>query len=214
MSSSAEADYQLRIQSQIKQYEREGSLRPPQPETAVYYTKHFLQKRFHDVFGVNNHIEFYYQPFATSIRSTGSKHVASIGSGECDLELLVAQGLLKSGISEFVIHCLELSPILTDRAKIKTKEAGLEDRFAFHNVDVRDWCPAQKFAGYMAHHSLHHILRLENLFRVVKSSLTKGGVFLSCDMIGRNGHMRWPEAQELLDRLWHVLPREKRFHNI
>jgi hypothetical protein len=34
------------------------------------------------------------------------------------------------------------------------------------------------------------------------------------DMIGRNGHQRWPEALELVERLWPTLPARYRYHHL
>jgi hypothetical protein len=33
-------------------------------------------------------------------------------------------------------------------------------------------------------------------------------------VIGRNGHMRWPEAYRLINLMWQFLPPEKRLHTI
>ena len=54
----------------------------------------------------------------------------------------------------------------------------------------------------MANHSLHHVLALEHLFAQVSATLREDGVFVVNDMIGRNGHQRWPEALDLLQRIW------------
>lgn len=58
---------------------------------------------------------------------------------------------------------------------------------------------------------LHHIVELEGLFARVAEQLHPEGAFAVYDMIGRNGHMRWPELRPLTRRLWAMLPTEKRF---
>jgi hypothetical protein len=49
-------------------------------------------------------------------------------------------------------------------------------------------------------------VRLEELFDAVTGCLSDHGYFLVDDMIGRNGHQRWPEALEIVRELWKELP--------
>jgi hypothetical protein len=65
----------------------------------------------------------------------------------------------------------------------------------------------------MAQHTLHHIIELERLFDFIDSNLEDDGVFPIVDMIGRNGHMRWPEALEVIERLWLILPEQYKFNH-
>jgi len=46
----------------------------------------------------------------------------------------------------------------------------------------------------------------------VKRSLRPGGQFLISDMIGRNGHQRWPEALDVIHEYWRKLPPSHRFN--
>ncbi len=66
----------------------------------------------------------------------------------------------------------------------------------------------------MCHHALHHVLNLEHLISAIRASLHPKGCFVSIDVIGRNGHMRWPEALEFIERIWRFLPDEKRYHHV
>jgi len=58
----------------------------------------------------------------------------------------------------------------------------------------------------MAHHSLHHLVELEQLFDQAAHWLHPEGAFVAMDMIGRNGHMRWPETLAVIRRIWPHLP--------
>ena len=42
----------------------------------------------------------------------------------------------------------------------------------------------------MAHHALRHIVELEHVIDAIAAGLVDRGVFVSFNMIGRNGHMR------------------------
>lgn len=64
----------------------------------------------------------------------------------------------------------------------------------------------------MANQCLHHVVELEHLLDRVKAMLHPDGRFAVSDMIGRNGHQRWPEARAALDRFWDELPKDYRYH--
>jgi hypothetical protein len=57
------------------------------------------------------------------------------------------------------------------------------------------------------------VLNLEGLFEAIKTSMKPGGWFMTSDMIGRNGHMRWPEALAIIQELWQELPDSYRFNH-
>jgi SAM-dependent methyltransferase len=80
--------------------------------------------------------------------------------------------------------------------------------------DFNNWNPNGPYASVIANHSLHHVVNLEGLFDSIKSSLEPTGNFIVNDVIGRNGHQRWPEALEIVERLWQELPDPYRYHRI
>jgi hypothetical protein len=164
-----------------------------------------------DVFGSKSHIDSYSKYLRSAIVSTGQSALLSIGSGDGAVEVEVAKLLRQSGV-RFNFNLLEISPVQIERAQRRIAEEGLQQHFVLHEVDVNAWEPKAEFAGIMAHHSLHHVVQLERLFDGVKKSLL--GYFCSIDMIGRNGHMRWPEVLELVQLFWALLPPEKRKHAV
>jgi SAM-dependent methyltransferase len=139
---------------------------------------------------------------------------ASLGAGDCQVEVQTAQLLNNRGISEFIIECLELNPQLLDRGRARAKEAGVEAHFAFVETDVNSWTADKQYMAIVASHSLHHIVELEHVFDEVRRALHPAGYFVATDMIGRNGHMRWPEALEEMRPFWHELPREYRWNHL
>lgn len=66
----------------------------------------------------------------------------------------------------------------------------------------------------MANHSLHHIEKLEHVFDWSHAHLSDRGTFATCDIIGRNGHMRWPEVEVVLQSLWTLLPEHHRTNRL
>ena len=54
----------------------------------------------------------------------------------------------------------------------------------------------------------------KDTFNTIRRALHPDGAFASIDVVGRNGHMRWPEALALIERMWQFLPDQKRYHTI
>lgn len=65
----------------------------------------------------------------------------------------------------------------------------------------------------IANQSLHHVIKLEDLFDSVRERLGDRGCFLISDTIGRNGHQRWPEARALVDEAWQWMPPGYRYNH-
>jgi hypothetical protein len=104
---------------------------------------------------------------------------------------------------------------MLERGRRLATDAGLADRFTFEVADLDRWRPARPVAACIAYHSLHHLAELERLFAGVHDALDDRGVFLVNDMIGRNGHLRWPEALTVVDEIWRRLPdRYKHNHQL
>jgi hypothetical protein len=95
---------------------------------------------------------------------------------------------------------------MLSRGKQLASERGVEDHFRFLESDINSWSP--EAGGYdiaIANHSLHHFVELEMMFQKTHECLSDEGYFLANDMIGRNGHMLWPEALELVQAFWSLL---------
>jgi SAM-dependent methyltransferase len=138
--------------------------------------------------------------------------ILSIGSGNCDLEMKICRQLLGWGFTEFIIECLDINRDMLKRGKKAVSEAGLSPHFVFKRGDFNHWRVEQKYGVVIANQSLHHVVNLEDLFDSIHTSLEPEGLFLVSDMIGRNGHMRWPEAMARLKPFWDELPQSYR-HN-
>lgn len=207
--------YMKKIKEQIRQYETTEDMHSQLSDIFTYWQVKYFKPRFNQVCQANNHLEFYWKPMANRIYETGNKNLISFGSGDAQVEVGVAKGLKKEGIDDFIFHCVELSPVQIQRAKKFVKEAGLTENFNFLEHDFNTWSPDGKtFAGAMCHHALHHVMDLEHIIDSIKSALHPKGCFVTIDLIGRNGHMRWPEALEIVEQIWRFLPNEKRYHNI
>ena len=66
----------------------------------------------------------------------------------------------------------------------------------------------------MVNQSLHHFVNLEHIFETIRSHMKPHGYFIVSDMIGRNGHMRWPEAYKIVCDLWRLLPDKYKWNHL
>lgn len=138
----------------------------------------------------------------------------SIGAGNGDLELKLARQLSKSGYENFVIDCLDLNPQMLERGRAAAEAAGLAKRFDFIQGDFNHWTSIFDYDAVMANQALHHVVNLEGLFGEIQRSLRATGAFVISDMVGRNGHQRWPEALHLVREFWRTLPPSYRQNQI
>jgi SAM-dependent methyltransferase len=212
MTGAAEKSHDQRVAEQIQQYADNDDMHGDLSATYNYWTQKFLVPRLQAVTGHYNHLDVYAKTFIDRIKRTGNPNIASVGSGDGSLEVLIGQVMERYGHSDFHFTLLELSPIQNERARRNAAAAGLGDRFTTLDVDLNAWRADKRYSSVMAHHSLHHMQDLEHLFDAIRDAMEEDGCFVTFDMIGRNGHMRWPEAYRVVNSIWAFLPPEKRRH--
>ncbi len=167
------------------------------------------------VFGVSG-IEQFYAKYISQYAAENPYEqvtIASIGAGNGDFEVRIATLLKNWGLRRFSFQCLDINPAMLDRGREAASSKRLIEHFEFLESDVAQWRSPQPLAIVMAHHSLHHIQELETTFENIKSAIGHKGYFLSCDMIGRNGHMRWPEALEIVHDIWRTMPDRYKYNH-
>ncbi len=85
--------------------------------------------------------------------------------------------------------------------------------FSFVACDLNSWVANGEIDIAFASHSLHHVVALESLFDQIAIALRRDGTFLINDMIGRNGHQRWPEAEEAVKKFWAEMPSRYKYNH-
>jgi SAM-dependent methyltransferase len=158
--------------------------------------------------GFNSPDDFYLQCLKKA--KPGSK-ILSLASGDCALEEWLANGMIDHGLKEFTFHCTDMNTSVLKRASNRIEKNGLTSFFRLDVVDLNNWNADITYDFVIAHHSLHHMINLETIFSEIEKGLTDDGFFLSCDVIGRNGHKLWPEALEAIQPFWNELPPAHRF---
>jgi hypothetical protein len=198
--------YAANVAKQIDQYRFVDTIHNL-PPIFHYWSQRHIAPRWRSVLGMSGVVDFYSLTFRDSLKRSGDcRRLLSIGAGDASLEVKIAERLLSLGEADFTIECLELSPILLEKAGRNVDKAGLADRFVLTECDINFWQPDRPYCAIMASHSLHHIVNLERVFGNIASNLPREGVFVTCDMIGRNGHMRWPETLSIIEDIWPDMP--------
>lgn len=177
------------------------------PSIHDYWSNTYLLPKVRE-FGFSQAEEFFAQ-WALKSFSSGQARILSIGSGNCDMEVRVAKLL---GERDCIIECLDLNRDMLARGRALAEREGVASRLAFTQGDFNTWRPSERYAAVIANQALHHVTGLEHLYDAVAEALAPGGRFIVSDMIGRNGHQRWPEARRIVDEFWRELPPKYRYN--
>lgn len=183
------------------------------PTTYNYWSMNYLRPRLKKTGHANFHDMFLSHIGKVAGESAGPIRMVSIGSGNGDFEVMLGKKMVAAGLTDFSFACLDINDVMLERGTRKAAAAGLSDRFQFLNRDFNSWVPDVAYDIVIANHSLHHVTELEHLFDSIWNGLSPNGYFLVNDMIGKNGHMRWPEAEEIIQRIWMTLPDDKKYHH-
>lgn len=156
--------------------------------------------------------DVYRQHMERRASETGGRvRCLSLASGRGDIELEVVRGLVARGVDGVHVTCTDLSEPLLRLAARAVADAGLTRHFGFAAGDLnRTLKVGGPFDVIIANQCLHHFVELEEIFDAAHAALAPGGVLLTSDVIGRNGHQLWPEALAEFEHFWGELPRRYR----
>lgn len=206
------SDYERRLSQQVEQYKNVANIHDL-PSIFHHWSNRFVRPVMEQVFeGRFMFPDVYAHFLGKSFRETGNRLAASLGAGDGGMEIETAKSLIRDGTTDFVILCVELSEHLIIRGEEAARAAGVHKHIRFLKTDINHWRPEVKMAACMANQSLHHFENLEHVFDFVAANLESQGSFITNDMIGRNGHMRWPEARSIVDAVWSSLPQRYRYN--
>ncbi len=209
-----ESTYQERIEAELGFYENDTDVHEL-PPIFHYWSHKYLAPKLKP-FGITDPEQFFY----VYVRKFHEKHpartirIVSLGSGNCDMEARLARRLLDGGIPGFTIECLDINDVMLKRGRQHARSMQVESHIIPQKGDFNDWRPSGSYDIVMANQCLHHVLKLETLFERIKGALDEEGLFLVSDMIGRNGHQRWPEALDVVREFWEELPESYRYNRV
>jgi SAM-dependent methyltransferase len=204
-----EKSYDDRVKEQIEQY-RETENIHDLPSVFHIWSNASIGPGLEELYGVKDVNSFYVEAFVTAARNNSGVPVfLSLGCGDGAVEIGIARTLLERGISEFRFICCDLSEILLSRFRAAIP-SDLSRQIELRAGDLNDRAFDIRIDAAMANHSLHHMVDLEGIFKSVYDNLADHGIFVTSDMIGRNGHMRWPETRLFVDFFWPFLSSQQR----
>lgn len=180
------------------------------PEIFHYWSNKYLLPKEQN-FGFNNPDEFFYKyckDYCLQYRDKKHIKIISIGSGNGELEVNTAKNLVSSGITNFIIECMDINAKMHGRTLKLAQEQNVSEHIKTLQVDFNKWRSDDCYDLILANQSLHHVTELEHLFESIYQSLIPEGKFITSDVIGRNGHMRWPEALAMVQTFWQDLPKQ------
>jgi SAM-dependent methyltransferase len=204
--------YESKVEQEIRIYRDVANVHELPPIYHYWSNKH-LRPKFESL-GFSNPDEFYVQYIAQFARSSPQStcNILSVGAGNCDAEVRLSELLAVGHIHNFAFHCLDINPQMLARGEQLAQERNLTSHFVFVETDINSWEPRTSYDIVIANQSLHHFVELELLFEKIHHCLRENGFFLTNDMIGRNGHMRWPEALELVQACWTLLDEKQKWN--
>lgn len=205
--------YRAKIEQEIENYRSVENVHDL-PGIAHYWANKYLLPKVRE-FGFDDARSFYCAYLRETCQRDESRtcRFMSVGAGNCDLEAGIAETLVGSGTHNFVLECLDLNEHMLQRGQKLAEEKGIFRNLAFTRADINQWQPSDEYQGIIVNQALHHFLELERLFGKIYDALDPRGYFLTDDMIGRNGHMRWPEALVVVNELWKELPLRCRYNH-
>jgi hypothetical protein len=204
-----ETRYGTKLAAQIEQFK--DGIQDELPKAFQYWSWNYISPRLRNVFGTNIIPDI----FAQLLTNGGAMHsdapvFASLGAGDLAQEVSVAKRLRAMGMTSFRLDCYELSESLLARGQALVNSQELTENFRLIQRDLNQDQLHETYDGIMAHHSLHHLVDLEAIFDSVRANLRPGATFAVYDIVGRNGHMRWPEVLKVVKSIWGTLELTKK----
>ncbi len=211
VDGQADQGYEDRKQQEISRFAVEEVINDL-PSIFDYWSNKYLRPSL-EGFGFSYPEDFFARQIEKQAGIRGRPvRVISIGAGNCDSEVVVAKLLRDRGVEGFRIDCLDITQAMLERGRSLAQREGLDKHFAFVQADFNRWYPSGTYDVVMANQSLHHVTNLEGLFDAIHQAIGDDGIFITSDMIGRNGHMRWPEALTIVQEFWKELPTDYRYN--
>ena len=207
-------EYQNKIQQELETFENNVNVHNL-PEIFHYWSNKHLAPIFAEA-GIKSIPDFFADNLmaAKNRTKTAVANFVSVGAGNCDTEVSVAKLMVDAGYKDFIFECLEINPAMLKRGKEIAMENGVFENMRFVETDFNTWQPGIQYDAGMANQSLHHVSALEHLFDQIKQGLHPEGSLVISDIIGRNGHQRWPEALQRVNKFWQELPESYKYNVI
>ncbi|MCH8818817.1 MAG: methyltransferase domain-containing protein [Acidobacteria bacterium] len=212
LKSSVGSKYQERVQQEIEAYKNNTDVHNL-PDIFHYLSNKYWRPKF-EALGIRGINEFFSDKiYSVWQRKKSPVTVCSIGAGNCDIEIAIGEDVKQRG-ADFIFTCIDINKNMLERGRQLAQEKELRQCFKFSETDINFWeVEPCSFDIFIANQTLHHFVELEILFDKILLGLRDDGYFLTMDIIGRNGHMRWPEALRIVQQIWSFLPDQYKYNH-
>ena len=205
-------DYEDRLKREIAHFAGQLDVHAL-PDIFHYWSNTYLLPILKS-FGFDSPDDFFLQELKRIVAERPGARIVSLGAGNGDLEVRLARALVDAGQGSFRMVVTDINETMLARGRANAIDRGVADRVDFEIVDFNDWQPDAPIDVVIANQSLHHVQNLEHLLSATRTAIGQtDGWLLTSDMIGRNGHMRWPEALEVVQRFWQEMPERCRYNH-
>lgn len=209
----SEASYAQRFTREIARFDDNETVHDL-PPIFHYWSNRYLRPKL-EQHGIQHPEHFFFAYTKKQLDTLdGPARILSIGAGNCDMEARLAADLRAAGHETFTIECTDINATMLERGRQHAAELGVESHLAMTIGDFNSWSPACTYDVIIANQCLHHVVDLEHLFESIENAMTPESIFLTSDMIGRNGHQRWPEALKIVQEFWQELPESYRWNRL
>jgi SAM-dependent methyltransferase len=144
---------------------------------------------------------------ADRLRGQPGARMLSLGSGPGGVEIEVARRA-----PEAAVLCLDINPELLQLGRQRAEDLALNVQFVEADLNTVT-LPPGAFDLVFCHAALHHVIELEALSEQIKRTLRQGGVFITVDVVTRNGYLMWPETRQIVQAIWKTLPVKYRLNH-
>jgi hypothetical protein len=181
------------------------------PKIANWFSENVLSHQLIEHTGSKSFQDLVLQGIKNSRRSNTEFVLVSLGAGHGQIENELLQMVPSVSPGDTHFYAIDL---FSPNDMIETQINGETYRLTRISQDLNKPTFPQDADMIIVHHALHHFVALEEIFHSIHGILLKNsGTLVIADMVGRNGHMRWPESLRAIRRIWRTLPQEKRYNN-
>ncbi len=175
------------------------------PAIFHYWASRYVQPML-QAHGFDSPEDMYHKELlAAASRAAGRPlRIVSCGSGNGELEIGLAAALAAHDI-KFHFACLDLNAALLETARKQAASRGLQDRMSFVIADCNRQGMGQDQDIILVNQFLHHVEQLPGFCEHLARALATDGVLLTSDVVGRNGHLLWPDVRREVERFWQQL---------
>lgn len=176
------------------------------PPMFLHWAATFVRPKF-EAFGASSPEELYFVEIMRHVETRGRDaplRVISLGAGNCAMEVQLTVRLQAVGVDCRVV-CVDINARNLETGRQAATDAGVATRMEFLCADCTDLRSDQRFDIAIVNQFFHHVEALETFCANLAGLLHDDGVLLSSDVVGRNGHLLWPDVAKEVDGLWQRL---------